>query len=82
MPVWGCICLTAWLSGCASESVVAVEVRPLLPPEAYLEPCEVSLGDGTIGGALQGLRGAVECERADKAALRAWREKHIDDDGD
>jgi hypothetical protein len=62
--------------------VIVTEVRPLLPPAAYLEPCLVELGDGTIGDALQGLRATVECDRADKAALRAWRELHIEDDGD
>lgn len=82
MPVWGCACLMAWLSGCASEPVVTIEQQPLLPPAAYLEPCPVRLGAGTIGDALQGLRAAVECGRADKAALRAWADEHAADDGD
>lgn len=82
MPVWGCACLTAWLSGCASDPVVVTEVQPRLPPPAYLEPCTISLGDGSLGDALLGLRATVECDRADKAALRAWAAEHDGDDGD
>lgn len=49
---------------------------PVLPPPAYIEPCAVSLGDGTVQGALLGLRTTIECDRADKAALRAWAAEH------
>ncbi|KAA0014419.1 hypothetical protein F0A17_01860 [Billgrantia pellis] len=48
------------------------EREAVLPPAAYLEPCAISLGDGSVQGALQGLRSTIECDRADKAALRAW----------
>ncbi|MCK0743576.1 Rz1-like lysis system protein LysC [Chromohalobacter nigrandesensis] len=70
------------LTACASEPVTVTEREPVLPPASYLQPCDVSLGNGTIGEALQGLRATVECDRADKAALRAWRTKHDEDDGD
>ncbi|WP_157826495.1 hypothetical protein [Halomonas sp. MES3-P3E] len=52
---------------------------PQLPPSAYLAPCPVSLGDGTVGAALEGLRATVECDRADKTALRAWALEHQPD---
>lgn len=76
MRAWGCVCLTALLSACASDPLVVTQQVPELPPSTYLDPCPVSLGDGTIGGALQGLRATVECDRADKAALRAWAAEH------
>ena len=82
MPAWGFSCLTALLTACASDPVVVTEGDPTLPPEAYLDPCPVDLGGGSIGDALLGLRATVECDRADKAALRAWRDEHADDDGD
>lgn len=72
MRVWACSCLTVLLSACASDPIVVTEKVPLLPPTAYLEPCPVSLGDGSLGAALVGLRETVECDRADKTALRAW----------
>jgi hypothetical protein len=34
------------------------------------------LGDGTVGDSLLGLRATIECDRADKAALRAWVSEH------
>ncbi|QTP60917.1 hypothetical protein HNO53_20690 [Billgrantia antri] len=55
---------------------------PILPPAHYLQPCVVTLGDGSVGEALQGMRAAVECERADKAALRAWVREQEPDDAD
>lgn len=80
IPVWGCSCLAVLLTACANEPATVTVREPVLPPVSYLQPCEVTLGNGTIGDALQGLRATVECDRADKAALRAWRDEHVDDD--
>ena len=80
MPAWACACLLGWLTGCASSPPIVTEQEPELPPPAYLEPCPVSLGNGTIGDALKGLRATVECDRADKASLRAWRAEHAEGD--
>lgn len=82
MRVWVCPCLTVWLTACASSEPPAPDVVPALPPDSYLEACPVSLRDGSIGGALVGLRSAIECARADKAALRAWRDEHAADDSE
>lgn len=73
MRAWVCSSLMLSLTACASDPQVLRVREPVLPPASYLDPCPVSLGDGTVQGALTGLRSAVECDRADKAALRAWR---------
>lgn len=50
--------------------MVEVEV-PVFPPERHLEPCE-----GTpvrrIDDVIRELSTVIDCERASKAALRAW----------
>lgn len=75
MRAWACLCLLVLLTACASEPVIVTKRVPVLPPSAYLEPCSISLGDGTVQGALLGLRATLECDRADKAALRAWADR-------
>ncbi|MGM0825685.1 MAG: Rz1-like lysis system protein LysC [Pseudomonadota bacterium] len=75
-PALGCACLTLLLTACASDPVVVTRLVPLLPPSAYLEPCPVSLGNVTLGDSLEGLRATIECDRKDKASLRAWRDEH------
>lgn len=72
MRAWACPCLLVLLTACASDPAIVTVREPVLPPGAYLLPCPVSLGDGTFQGALTGLRATIECDRADKAALRAW----------
>ena len=47
---------------------------PVFPPEEYLEPCTtepVSRIEDVIGS----LSDLVDCERADKAAMRRWIEE-------
>lgn len=46
----------------------------MFPPEHYLEPCEAA-PPRRIDAVLEGLSDLVDCERADKAALRAWIEE-------
>ncbi|RKR02604.1 hypothetical protein C7446_2322 [Kushneria sinocarnis] len=75
MRAWACSCLLLSLTACASEPQVLRVREPVLPPDAYLQPCPISLGNGTIQGALTGLHATIECDRADKAALRAWSER-------
>lgn len=78
MRAWGCSCLMLSLTACANDPQVLRVREAVLPPASYMEPCPVSLGDGTVQGALTGLRSTVECDRADKAALRAWSEHQAD----
>lgn len=55
---------------------------PVYPPEVYLQPCPVGLGDLSVQGALAGLRAALDCEQADKAALRAWAAEQREESGE
>jgi hypothetical protein len=69
-------CLTASCASSPSEPVepgrIVVEVEvPVFPPERYLEPC-VGTPATRIDEVIAELSDLVDCERADKAALRAW----------
>ena len=47
---------------------------PVFPPAEYLQPCSAEPVT-QIDAVLEALAGLVECERADKAALRRWIEE-------
>ncbi len=73
------------LTGCASDSpqrVVITQREPVLPPEQYLVPCEIDVGEGTVAEVLTGLRAGIDCERADKAAIRAWASSFSEPDSE
>jgi len=53
--------------------VVEREV-PVLPPARYLQPCE-AVPVSRLDLVIERLSELVECERADKAALRRWAEE-------
>jgi len=53
--------------------VVEVEV-PVFPPEQYLDPCEAE-PVSSMELVLERLSGIIDCERADKDALRRWIEE-------
>lgn len=76
MPAFLTICLTLFLSACQSSPEVVTRSLPVLPPESYLQPCPLEYPDNRISTALDVLAAGIDCERADKAALRAWRAKH------
>ncbi|PCI51408.1 MAG: hypothetical protein COB49_02030 [Alphaproteobacteria bacterium] len=48
------------------------ETVRVLPPAEYIAPCTSQPTDQTILAELKRLDKLVRCERADKAALRAW----------
>jgi len=48
---------------------------PVYPPEEYLDDCEIARQERDLGSELRRLANLVRCERADKAALRAWIEE-------
>lgn len=58
---------------------------PVYPPARFMEPCERE-PVAPIEEALSVLSEIVDCERGDKAALRAWvaerRSEHSDGQGD
>ncbi len=54
--------------------VVVTKREPVLPPASLMAPCVAPASDGTIGGELARLSWLTQCERDDKAALRAWRD--------
>ena len=69
------------LSSCASspsepDPIVLTEIEFVLPPAELLEPCSRPSTSRRIDAELERLAGLVECERGDKAALRAWRATH------
>ena len=59
--------------------MVVTEREAVLPPAAYLEPCPISLGDGSVEASLKGLRATIDCDRGDKASLRAWAAEQRDE---
>jgi len=52
---------------------------PVYPPEEYLDDCEIARQERDLGSELRRQANLVRCERADKAALRAWIEERRDD---
>lgn len=72
------LCLSMFLTACATDTIYVDRRVPVLPPAQYMEPCDLDLG-ATIGSALQGLRAGVDCERADKASIKAWAEGYRDE---
>lgn len=72
------LCLSMFLTACATDTVYVTKREAVLPPAQYMEPCQLELGT-TIGSALQGLRAGVDCERADKAAIKRWAQEYDDD---
>lgn len=72
MPALMLSCLI--LSGCHK---IYVDKRvPVLPPAEYLVPCSIDYGDRTIAEILSALSAGVDCERADKAAIRSWADEY------
>lgn len=55
--------------------VVVETVKPILPPEEYLDPCESPRVSRRVEDELRRLALVVDCERADKAALRRWADE-------
>lgn len=72
------LCLLTFLTACATDTVYVTKREAVLPPAGYMEPCTLDLGT-TIGSALRGLRAGVDCERADKAAIKQWAEAYDND---
>lgn len=74
--------LSFLIASCASSPsepeepgrIIVEREVPVFPPEHYLEPCEAA-PPRRIDAVLEGLSDLVDCERADKAALRAWIEE-------
>lgn len=53
--------------------IEVTETVRLTPPARFLDYCEIVRGEPqTILAELERLAALVECERADKDALRAW----------
>ncbi len=77
--------LSCLMTSCASsptkppEQLIITKTVKVLPPEQYTAPCTSQPSDKTVAGELKRLDKLVRCERADKAALRAWA---TDDEGD
>ena len=69
LPALICACLI--LSGC--HKTVYVDKRvPVLPPAEYLQPCPIEYGDRTLAEVVKALSAGVDCERADKQAIKVW----------
>ena len=66
--------LMTFLTACQSDSLVRKERVVIEPPKVYLEPCERSLGNGTVNDVLVGLDNTVRCYETKQDALRSWVE--------
>lgn len=62
---------------CAHSPIEIVVEKPVavLPPAEYLKDCVLNYGSGTIEEVVSVLAATIVCERAQNAALRAWRDK-------
>jgi hypothetical protein len=54
--------------------IIVEQEVPVFPPAEYLEPCEAE-PVSRLDLVIERLSELVDCERADKAALRAWIEE-------
>lgn len=70
------ICASLTLYGCQSSPEYITKREPVLPPAEYLAPCTIDYGTRTVSEVIQGLSAGIECERADKAAIRRWRDEY------
>lgn len=52
---------------------------PVFPPAEYLDECVIPRESPAFEDELRRQAALVRCERADKAALRAWIEERRDD---
>lgn len=80
MRNWIGVCLAACLTASCATSPVEVPVvvhEPVavLPDDALFADCTSGFSNGSIGAELQRLSALVNCERANNAAGRAWKEK-------
>ncbi len=64
-------CLTLLLAGCQSE-VIVTKREPVFPPGQYLSECPLDYSDRTPAGVIRTLAAGIDCERADKRAIRCW----------
>lgn len=71
------ICACLILSGCHKVTYVTKRV-PVLPPAEYLQPCSIDYGNRSLDEVLKALSAGVDCERADKSAIREWAEEYDD----
>lgn len=69
------ICACLILSGCHKTIYVDKRV-PVLPPAEYLQPCTIDYGDRSLAEVVQALSAGVDCERADKSAIRRWADEY------
>ena len=70
------ICAFLTLSACQSNPQYITKREPVLPPAEYLAPCTIDYGSRTVSEVIQGLSAGIDCERADKAAIRRWRDEY------
>lgn len=81
MPIFpaALICACLILSGCQSSPQYITKREPVLPPAEYLAPCPIEYGDRSLAEVVQALSAGIECERADKAAMRRWADEYRQD---
>ena len=70
------ICACLILSGCLSSTKYITKRGAVLPPEQYLEHCKPEYKERSIEDSITGLSALVDCERADKAAIRRWADEY------
>ena len=72
------ICACLILSGC-HKTIYVTKREPVLPPAEYLAPCTIDYGARSVSEVIQGLSAGIDCERADKAAIRRWADEYRKD---
>lgn len=73
LPALICACLI--LSGCHKTTYITKR-EPVLPPAEYLDPCPIEYGERSLSEVVTALAAGIDCERADKAAIRKWRDEY------
>ena len=68
-----CACLMLSLAACHSNPVKRV---PVFPDPNYLKECPIDYGDRSAQAVIEGLSSGIDCERADKKAIRCWVQEH------
>lgn len=64
--------LMVLLTACQGKEIVRTVREPVFPPSQYLRPCTIYYPDNKVQTVIESLSKGVECERSDKAAIRAW----------